>query len=177
MEDRIIFLGDSLTEWGNWEELFPDQEIMNFGIAGNTTTDLLRRLDKIYRHKASKLFLMIGINDIGESSEVNDILSNYEKIIQRLKNERPDLKIHLISVLPVMYNKFPGSGINQENVRVLNEGIRQIAVENDISYIDLTSLFADENGNLNKIYTIDGIHLSKEGYKKWKEGITNYIKQ
>ncbi|MFW5821713.1 MAG: GDSL-type esterase/lipase family protein [Bacteroidota bacterium] len=175
MENNIIFLGDSLTEWGNWKELFPGKKIMNFGIAGDTTGGLLRRLNSVCRHKASKIFLMIGINDLGDNKDVREILSNYERVIQKMKKECPGTEVHLISVLPALYNKFPGSAINHDKVLALNKGIQKIASQYQLNYINLASSFSDKNGSLDRRYTIDGLHLSKEGYEKWKKGINKYI--
>ena len=59
-----LFLGDSLTEYGNWRELFPGLDIKNRGIAGDTTDGVLHRLDGITALSPDKIFLMIGINDL-----------------------------------------------------------------------------------------------------------------
>ncbi len=177
MKNTIIFLGDSLTEWGNWNTLFPDENILNFGIAGDTTSDVLIRLHEVCRHQASKLFLMIGINDLGDNMAVEDILQNYREIVRKIIKNCPAVNICLLSVLPAVYPKFGGSGINHANVQDLNDGILEIARENKLTFINLAAAFSDNDGNLDRRFTIDGIHLSREGYEKWKEEIYIYIKQ
>jgi len=41
----LIALGDSITAAGPWSEAFPGRSVLNAGISGNTTVDLLGRLD------------------------------------------------------------------------------------------------------------------------------------
>mgnify|MGYP001556411152 FL=1 len=63
---RIIFLGNSITEMGKWKDLLNDSTVLNRGIGGDVTFGVLSRLDDVIRRKPSKVFLLIGINDIGK---------------------------------------------------------------------------------------------------------------
>lgn len=60
----IVFLGDSITEKIDWKELFSKNNILNRGIGSDTISGLINRTDSIVKLKPSKVFLMIGINDI-----------------------------------------------------------------------------------------------------------------
>src|SRR5262245_42410399 len=62
--DSIVFLGDSITELCHWSELLQNPSVLNRGIGGDTTQDILNRVDQIYRLRPQKLFLMIGVNDL-----------------------------------------------------------------------------------------------------------------
>src|SRR5689334_13421403 len=62
---RIIFLGNSITQLGDWKKLLNDTTVINRGIAGDITFGVLKRLDDVIRRHPSKIFLLIGINDIG----------------------------------------------------------------------------------------------------------------
>ena len=61
---KIVFLGDSLIDFFPIQDFFPRVKIYNRGIAGDTTKDLLKRLDNVIELKPSKLFLQIGTNDL-----------------------------------------------------------------------------------------------------------------
>ncbi|MGC9342908.1 MAG: GDSL-type esterase/lipase family protein [Bacteroidales bacterium] len=177
MKDSVIFLGDSLTEWGHWSNLFPGINVINEGIAGNTTSDIIKRIDLIEGKGASKLFLMIGINDLANGTPVPKILENYEIIIDRIKNIFPETDIFLLSTLPMKFSKFRQEGLSRENLEKLNKGIMRIAAKNRMSWIDMVPAFSDEKGNLLSRYTSDGLHLSIDGYLKWKDELNDYIRQ
>ena len=79
-------LGDSITFGINWNELF-NMNIINRGIGSDTTEGFLSRMENIYAINPKKVFIMGGINDIFKGIEVNQIFSNYIKIIEALKNK------------------------------------------------------------------------------------------
>src|SRR5689334_23354873 len=62
-KDRVLFLGDSITEGGMWPDLFPDLATSNRGIGGEATYDLLERLDSALNEPVA-VSLMIGTNDL-----------------------------------------------------------------------------------------------------------------
>ena len=63
--DKILFLGDSITERYNFKKYFPNHKIINSGVGGNLTTDILDDLDnRVFIYKPDKVFILIGINDI-----------------------------------------------------------------------------------------------------------------
>ena len=72
----IVFLGDSITEYGQWEELMQNPKVKNRGIAGDTTWGLLRRLSTITSTQPQAIFLMIGVNDF-LFTDKSEILENY----------------------------------------------------------------------------------------------------
>jgi len=56
-----------------------------------------------------------------------------------------------------------------DKIVLLNEKIKSNAEKDGIPYLDLYPDFADENGQLQPEFTVDGIHLSAAGYLKWRE--------
>jgi len=67
----IVFIGDSLTDSAEWEDLFPSSNIANRGIGGDRTNGVLKRMNSIYSTNASKAFIMLGINDLKFGSNIN----------------------------------------------------------------------------------------------------------
>ena len=84
----IIFIGDSITDGCEWSELLQNPNIKNRGIGSDTTYGVLKRLDNIIQSEPEKVFLMIGINDLGRGESVSEITSNYDKILERLTTEK-----------------------------------------------------------------------------------------
>jgi hypothetical protein len=72
----IIFLGNSITEGGSWGELFGDEKVKNRGISGDFTVGVMQRMDEIVQRKPSKVFLMIGINDLSRNISPDSIVKN-----------------------------------------------------------------------------------------------------
>jgi lysophospholipase L1-like esterase len=175
----IMFVGNSITAGCDWSELFNNSNIINRGIDGNITLQVLARTDELIRHKPSKMFLKIGINDLGVGFPIDTIVNNIHKIIQRFIIESPKTKIYIQSVLPVNSSIVAGM-VNQKNadVLVLNEKLKVLAAENGIAYIDLHSHFLAEDGvNLNPKLTNDGIHLIGQGYLLWKSLIVDCVNE
>lgn len=169
----IVFLGDSLTEYGQWEELTQHPKVINRGIAGDTTPNLLRRLDHIVELAPSKIFLMIGINDF-LFFERPQILENYKEIVHQLTTQLPNTQLYLQSILPVNPN-IRRIEMDNEEVQLLNQSIQQLASDLDLIYIDIHSPLKDANGNLDERYTRDGVHLNGLAYSIWKKEISSYL--
>lgn len=168
----IYFVGDSITRRNDWQSTFPYVSIVNKGIDGNKTSDLLQRIDPIVSTRPSKLFLMIGINDFLQNNEFTETVKNYEQILQKIKEKSPHTEIFVQSVLPLS-RTLPRYG-NQDIVK-FNHQIKALATKYHATYIDLYPSFL-ENGTLREQYAVDGLHLSKTGYDFWAQKITSYIK-
>jgi lysophospholipase L1-like esterase len=171
----IVFLGNSITEGGNWSELFPDKHILNRGIGGDISGGVLKRLDEIVRHQPSKVFICIGTNDIAKGISQEVIIQNYRTILQTVKVQSPETKIYVQSCFPVGKDVFTGH--NNEKVRLLNTEINKLCSELNVSYIDLYPSFTDETGYLNPEYTNDNLHLMGKGYLVWKRLIESLVNE
>ena len=175
---EIVFLGNSITENGDWNELFGNKKIVNRGIGGDVCFGLLNRLDEVLASKPKCVFLMIGINDIGRSVPVDVIAGKIKEIVIQIKSDSPKTKLFLQSVLPINEKVIWYEYMKNKSDKIveLNDELEEIAATEKIRYLDLYSGFADENGQLKTEYTADGIHLSAAGYLQWrnifeKEGI------
>lgn len=165
----IVFLGNSITFWGEWGELLRMDHIRNRGIPGDMTFGVLERLDEVTGGQPSKVFILIGINDIAREVPDSVILHNYERIIERIRRESPRTKIFFQTLLPTnaSFNKLMAYYHQEEHIMKINAGLKSIAAAQNIVLIDLYAAFADKDGSLPKQYTFDGVHLTKEGYDKW----------
>lgn len=170
-EDEIVWLGDSITDGGEWSELFPQYTTLNRGISSDNTFGVLNRIDEVIHRHPQKLFILIGINDIARDIPNDIILRNYSLIVSRVKSGSPGTKLYLQTLLPTnnQFAAFPKHKNKEQAIATVNEGIRNIASKQGASVIDLYHSFKDADGRLNKAYTNDGLHLIGAGYKHWKE--------
>ena len=168
---RIIFLGNSITQIGDWKKLLNDSTVINRGIAGDITFGVLKRLDDVTRRQPSKLFLLIGINDIGKDIPDAVIADNIRKIIVHVQAESPSTKIYVQSILPVNpdVQNFPQHYDKQEHILTTNKLIKKVAENTNCTYVNIHDLFTDKEGKLDAKYTGDGLHLNPagDGYEKW----------
>lgn len=181
-KNEIIFLGDSLTEFYQIEEFFHGIPIYNRGIASDTTDGVLERLDSnVILLEPKKVFIQIGTNDYKKKK--NDyIYNNIVRIVERLKDAVEGVEIYLISLYPVnhkakAYSRFFTGPRRNNTIIELNYKLENYCDENKIKYIDVYSKLIDKDGNLDKQYTIEGLHISYEGYKIITDILMPYIQE
>lgn len=170
-KNGIIFLGDSITDIGEWAEMFKNKNVKNRGISSDNTFGVLARLEEVVSSKPAKIFIMIGINDISKSTPDSVILNNYIKIIKRIKLASPNTKVIVQSILPTNNNftEFKRHQNKTEHILFINGGLEKYCLENKLVYVDLYHSFLDDKNKLDKKYTNDGLHINGFGYMKWKE--------
>lgn len=174
-ENEIIFLGDSITDYGEWSELFKNLKIKNRGIQGDRTDGVLKRLSEVVSSSPHKIFLMIGYNDLSKGVKIDAIITNYEKIIQIIKSRSPRTQIYIQSVLPVNYKFYKGRVKNRDVIE-LNRRLKLLCAKFDTIYLDLYSVFCDADQQLNADFAgEDGLHLNGKAYLKWKSVLENLI--
>lgn len=172
---KIVFLGDSITFLEDWNVLFGVSDIANAGVSGNTTDDVLSRLDVAISAKPQKLFLMIGINDLLKGTDVPAVLANYEKIVKEIKLRSPHTTIYIQSILPVNNDISKYGTIDSQKIIDLNKNLRSLADKNGMLFIDLYPYFCGSDNKLYEGYAKDGLHPNSHGYATWKQLIAAYI--
>jgi lysophospholipase L1-like esterase len=174
-QEEIVFLGDSLTDQGEWAELFQKSNIVNRGISGDTSDGVLNRLDEIVASKPQKIFLMIGVNDLWNARKtIPEIINNYQKLLTFIKQKSPSTQVFVQSLLPINNKSFQ-IAINNRDLVAVNQEIRKIAAKLSYNYLDLYESFLDDTAQLDIKYTMDGVHLNAQGYLHWKTIIEPYI--
>lgn len=173
----IVFLGNSITDRVDWNELLGICNVHNRGISGDITFGVLERLDEVTGGKPAKVFILIGINDISRNIPDSIIARNYRRIVQRIRQESPDTKIYFQTLLPVNneFTQFKNHYNKDEHILWLNEQIRALEKKEHIQVIDLHPHFLNEEKKLDSSYTLDGLHLNAEGYKVWAKILTPYL--
>lgn len=164
----VIMIGNSITDYNEWHEMLPSPFVKNRGISGDITFGVLERLDDVVKGQPSKIFILIGINDISRGIPTSVIIRNHERMVEKIKRESPRTRIYLQTILPVN-REFPNREKFDKEKQILevNEALKKLAKRENATLIDLYSHFADAKGYLPKEYTYDGLHLNHKGYERW----------
>ena len=172
----IVFLGNSIMDFTDWNELLQLKEARNRGISGDISFGVLERLDEVTEGKPAKVFVLIGINDISRNIPDSIILDNYKKIIRRIKSESPKTKIYFNTLFPVNNTFTDRAHFNKdEHILYINEELKKIGTTEKITVIDIHLQFLDADKRLDKKYTYDGLHPNSEGYLKWSKILKPYV--
>jgi lysophospholipase L1-like esterase len=170
---KLIFIGDSLTEYFNWQNRFSEYDAVNLGISGETVEGLLGRIDRIISSikNPDYIFIMTGINNI--AMEDFAIIGSYRKIVSELSYKFKEAVIVVQSVLPV--NLY---WIDNSAIKAINRALKETADEfNNVEYLDVFLLFVDANGKPIDDYLLDdGVHLSDKGYDVWAKAVEGFLK-
>jgi len=167
---KIVMLGDSITAWGDWHLLFPPGRVINKGVAGYTTYNILSEIHTTIALRPNSVFLMIGINDLLRGATVEQTFKQYTSIVDELQKN----KITVVMQATVECSR-PQCGSTVEAVRSLNQKLQAFALARNIQWLDLNpGLTSDAQGLLPK-YTWDGLHLSKAAYLYWAERLKGLI--
>ena len=165
---NIIFIGDSLIEWFDWDQRFPAHSVQNLGISGETVEMLFARLPYVIKThpKADLVFLMTGINNV--AMEETDIIPTYKGIVKRIGEGYPDAGLHLTSLLPTLLPWIADSTITNLNAR-----ISELAGDIGADFDDIYSLF--KGAGVRETLSEDGIHINALGYKVWSDALEPVI--
>ena len=185
MDDNYVFVGDSITDFYDLDKYYPDMHTVNSGINGNRISAILNDMNgRIYQYNPSKVFLLIGVNDILDERDASEIANDIKEIIDGIQDNRPYAEIYVESLYPI--NDTDDEKIdlemvnvlrNNEKIKNINKEIKKVCKEKKVTYIDMYSKLVDDNDKLNIDYTTEGLHLNNEGYKVVTEEIMKYIKK
>ena len=153
----VVFLGDSLTEGYDVTRFYPEYKVLNRGIGGDTTFGVEKRLQvSVYDAKPKVTTLLIGANNF------DSMLDNYENILIDFKTNAPEMKVVLLSLTSMTMEW------GRNNAKAINNNveIKKYAEKYDFSYVDLYNPLLDPTTDeLRQEYTIDGGHLTEQGYE------------
>src|SRR5262249_17246825 len=166
----VVMVGHSLTADAAWNEIFPKVEIANRGIGGDTTDNILLRMDTILSVSPKKALIMVGINDIRSGASLDSVFQNYRKIVKRL--QQAGVTVIIQSTLECSKDV---CGDRVYQVRDLNKQLEDFAKRNNIVFLDLNADLSSPSDGLLSKYSYDGIHLLASGYVKWSEKIRPYV--
>lgn len=188
MRNFLIF-GDSITyghgdSKGGWvarfkEEAWDKTFVYNLGISGDTTAEVLSRLEFEARQRVDPgeeaiLVFAVGLNDsiflndrgISQTS-IDQFIKNLHEIYARAKNISPH--ILFVGLTPVDDTKTnpvpwaPNKVYKNEYIAKYDQMLKSFCRESSIPFVDVFSVWREKN-YIGWLY--DGVHPNKEGYDK-----------
>lgn len=178
--ENIVFLGDSITDFYDLDKYYPDNNVVNSGISGNVSDDILSDMyNRVYKYNPSIVFLLIGTNQIPVGDSDDKIIDDIKKIVTEIHENRPITKIYVESIYPVNENINKKAVQSRDNDRIakLNTMIEESLKGIDyVKYINLYDKLTIDN-KLNEEYSDDGLHLNDKGYEVVTDTLKDYIKK
>ncbi len=188
---QILFVGSSLMEQFPIDEMQRQidipLEIYNRGIGGYVTTELLDNIDAcILELEPKYIFINIGTNDIsGPTYNKEELLANYGKILDIIKDRLPDTKVTLLSYYPtnpefgemLPYMKEVLSYRSNERIKEANEDVKEFAEKRGLPWVYVNDCLMDDKGYLKEEFAIDGMHFFANGYKVILENMLPMLKE
>ena len=165
-EDRVVFMGDSITEEWKLEHSFPGKPYINRGISGQTSPQMLVRFRQdVIDLKPKVVIILAGTNDIMENTGPMTIEQSGESIASMADLATANsIRVVLCSVLPS--SEFAWSPELKPAPRIveLNAWIKRNAAEKGYVYVDYYSAMKDESGGLPEALSDDGVHPLPAGF-------------
>jgi lysophospholipase L1-like esterase len=193
--NRVLFMGDSITDFWKLAEYFPGKPYVNRGISGQTTPQMLVRMyPDVIDLKPAVMVVLAGINDISQNTGPATAEMVKDNIMAMTDIARHNgINVILCSILPVSdyaYIKMRASGkVNPymkvpvtathpaEDILKLNAWMKDYASKANAIYVDYFSALVDGKGFLKENCSEDGIHPNAEGYKIMTEIVEKAIEK
>ena len=180
VDDNYLFLGDSITDFYDLDKYYEDMPVVNSGISGNQTKDILNNMkDRVYQYNPSKVFLLIGTNDIQQKVDEDEIVDNIIEILKEIHENRPYAELYLEAIYPVDEDRDGAQDRTNEEIMNINKELKKYCNSHDVTYIDTFDLLKvpdSDDVKLKEEYSKDGLHLSDSGYKVLTKELMKYLK-
>lgn len=164
---RVVFLGDSITEgWASAEPEFFANDVLDRGISGQTTAQMLVRLraDVLDLHPAV-LHVMAGTNDVaGNTGPVSlaDIQGNIASMVEQARAH--GVRVILASIPPAAVIPWQSQVRPMRPIAAMNDWLRGYAAREHLVYVDYFSALSDGRGGFKAELSPDGVHPNAAGY-------------
>lgn len=173
----LLFVGDSITDFFGradrgaevWKARYGARHAANFGISGDTTQDVLWRMQngELEGFKAKLIVLMLGTNNIGRNPNA-EIAAGDAAIVAEFRTRQPQARVLVLGVFP-RGNDPKGTG--RANVAAINAELAKLADGKSVFYLDIGPAFLNPDGTLIEGAMVDGLHPSPKGYQLWADAI------
>ena len=170
-ENRVVFMGDSITDAWQLNEYFPGKTYINRGISGQTTPQMLIRFrPDVIGLQPKAVVILAGTNDIAGNTgpmRLEDIENNYASMAELAMAH--GIRVIFSSVIPVN-NYTPRAEVlfaqrPPEKILELNQWLKDYCAKNGDVYLDYFSAMVDKKGLLKQDLAVDGLHPNPAGYK------------
>lgn len=166
-EDRVVFMGDSITEGWHLGDSFPGKAYVNRGISGQTSSQMLLRFRQDVIDLRPKVVLILaGTNDFAENTgpvTMDQVEGNIMSMAELAAAN--GIRVVVCSVLPsISFPWHPRLGNPAPKIASLNKWMDAYAAEKGYVYVDYYSAMKDAAGGLPPSLSKDGVHPLPAGY-------------
>jgi lysophospholipase L1-like esterase len=176
--DRVVFMGDSITDGWRLAESFQGKPYVNRGIGGQTTAQMLVRMyPDVIALRPAVVVIFAGTNDIAGNNgpqTMTMIQQNLMAMVELAKGH--GIKVILCAVMPITDARTSppergGGPIIQSATRPpadilkLNAWLRSYAQLVGAGFADYHAATAGPDGMLRTERTADGLHPNAAGYE------------
>lgn len=148
------------------------------GIGSDRIPHLLYRLENgemDISPQPSLWWVLIGTNDVAAGCKVEYITAGIIKIVELIREERPQATVVINSLLPRSRGK--DEYFEKNSFKAINEALECYADDTDkVEFFDATDIFL-ENGKVNRKLLPDGVHPEKLGCEAWGAEIVRTVKK
>jgi lysophospholipase L1-like esterase len=165
-ENRVVFMGDSITEAWHLDKFFPGKPYINRGISGQTTPQMLVRFRQdVIDLKPKVVVILAGTNDIAGNTGPMTLEQTEDNLASMAELARANhIRVVLCSVTPAFDFPWSPGMTPAPKVIALNAWIRKYADEKGHVYVDYHSAMKDGRDGLPAAQSKDGVHPLPAGY-------------
>ena len=166
-DNRVVFLGDSITDIWRGSNFFPQKHYINRGISGQTTAQMLIRFrPDVIALKPAVVVILGGTNDLADNPGPYSLKMIEDNLTSMAQLAHVNgIKVVLASVTPINDSHFPlSAGRPKRQLQALNAWIKSYAASNHLIYLDYYDALLDQRGMLDDKFSADGIHPNPAGY-------------
>jgi lysophospholipase L1-like esterase len=168
-EDRVVFMGDSITQGWKIEGAdgyFPGKPYINRGISGQTTPQMLVRFRQdVIELKPKVVVILAGINDIAGNTgpeTVEQIEDNLASMAELAAAH--GIRVVMCSVMPALDFPWRPGQTPAPKILELDTWMKSYAQAKGFVYVDYYSAMKDESGGMPATLSKDGVHPTAAGY-------------
>ncbi|WP_294391620.1 GDSL-type esterase/lipase family protein [uncultured Sphingomonas sp.] len=171
-EQRVVFLGDSITDRWNLARSFPGKPYVNRGIGSQVTAQMILRFHQdVVALKPAAVVILAGVNDVQgflQQETPEQIEANWESMADLA--DRHGIRVIFGSLLPINNYTEPARDVVKERdpatLRQLNAWLKGLCKARGYIYADYYAAMVDDRGLLSRNLTTDGIHPLTAGYDR-----------
>jgi lysophospholipase L1-like esterase len=166
---RVVFLGDSITDGWKLNQYFPGKPYVNRGIGGQTTPQMLVRMfEDVINLKPTVLLIFAGTNDIARNTgpeTIEMVEENFTAMTELAQLH--GIRVILCAITPVSdYGpRKMTEGRPPAEILKLNAWLKEYAAKSHSIYADYFAALVDEKGMLKDGFSRDGLHPNDKGYE------------
>lgn len=180
--DNVVFVGDSITEqWTTtgssaWSQYSAPLNSLNAGVGGDTTQNVLWRLDQGNLHGIfPKLaVVMIGINNVTEGNTPSEVAAGITAVVRTLQSDFPGVRVLLLGILPAV--EVAANSTMYQKITQINRMVAPLADGQQVWFLDEDSHFLNSDGSLNEdLYQVGDVHPNAQGYQVLAQAIAPWV--